>query len=365
MSRLAIVGATGFVGTALTLKLLDQGHQVVALSRHPERWPLQHKSLRVIKGDLMNPADLVELFSEADAAYYLVHGLASDERNFEFEEARAAANFSAAAKKAKLPRLVFLGALGPSENSSVHLRSRQLVGDILSLSGATYLEFRASIVLGANSTSFEMIKAITQRLPVRPYAAWLETPCQPIAQADLLAYLLAALDVAVTGRRVVEIGAPQVVPYGELLDLYARNEKLTRPKFLLPMTDQRLLLPVLELIVPEYHEVAKKLFLSLECPTVVTDRSAEELFPEIRPMDVDKAMALAFEASETDYPAVWEGDFWKELKDHTLLQTRQGQQLLLDKLKEMTEGGLPKTAVEMLKDKIRRNLPRRKGKERE
>lgn len=365
MSTLAVVGATGFVGTALTLKLLDLGHEVVALSRHPEKWPLQHKNLRVIKGDLLNTNGLADLLRGADAAYYLVHGLNSDDSDFEFEEARAATNFAAAANKAKLQKTVFLGALGPSENCSVHLRSRHLVGDILGLSAAACVEFRASIALGANSTSFEMIKAITQRLPVRPYAAWLETPCQPIAETDLMAYLIAALDVQVVGHHIVEIGAPQVVPYGDLLDLYAKNEKLTRPKFLLPMTDQRLLIPVLELIVPEYHEIAKKLFMSLECPTVVTDHSAEELFPDIKPMDLDQAMAQAFEASETDYPAVWEGDFWKELKDHTLLQTRQGQQILLDKLKDMTEGGLPKTAVELLKDKIRRSLPRRKGKERE
>ena len=365
MSTLAIVGATGFVGTALTLKLLDQGHHVVALSRHPEKWPLQHKNLKVIKGDLLKGQVVEQLLKEADAAYYLVHGLHAEEQDFEWEEARSATNFAAAATKAKLQKTIFLGALGPSEEASLHLRSRHLVGDILGLSAAACIEFRASIVLGANSTSFEMIKAITQRLPVRPYASWLETPCQPIAKEDLLSYLVAALETEVVGHHIVEIGSPQVVPYGDLLDLYAKNENLVRPKFLLPVADQRMLMPVLELVVPEYQEVGKKLFMSLEFPTVVTDRSAEELFPDITPMSLDEAMNQAYEASDTEYPAVWEGDFWKELKDHTLLQTRQGQQILVDKLKELTESGLPKNAVELLKDKIRKRFPRRKGKERE
>lgn len=362
MSKLAIVGATGFVGTALTLALLDQGHEVVALSRDPKKWPLQHKNLRVLKGDILDGVVLPELLKDADAAYYLVHGLHDDEADFEWAEARGATNFAAAATKVKLKKMIFLGALGADDDCSVHLRSRHMVGDILGLSSAPCIEFRASIVLGANSTSFEMIKALTQRLPVRPYAPWLETPCQPIALKDLVAYLTAALNVHAIGHQVVDIGCPQVVPYGDLLDLYAKNEKLVRPKFLLPMADQRLLLPVLDLVIPEFSDVGKKLFLSLECPTVVTDRVAEELFPDITPMSLDEAMTLAFEQSESDYPAVWEGDFWKDLKDLTLLQTRHGQQVLLDKLKDLTEGGLPKTAVEMLKDKIRRRLPGRKGK---
>ena len=304
---------------------------------------------------------LGELMKKADVAFYLVHGLMSDEEDFEWVEAREATNFAAAATKSKLKKTIFLGGLGP-ENASAHLRSRHLVGDILGLSAASCIEFRASIILGANSTSFEMIKAIHQRLPVRPYAPWLETLCQPLALKDLIDYLTAALEVQVVGHHIVEIGAQQVIPYGELLDLYAKNEGQNRPKFLLPKMDQRLLLPVLDLVIPEYPEVGKKLFMSLGFPTVVTDRSAEELFPEITPMSVDEAMKVAYQESKTDYPAVWEGDFWKDLKDHTLLQTRNGQQILLDKLKELTDSAAPKSAVDYIKHTLRRRLPKFKGK---
>jgi uncharacterized protein YbjT (DUF2867 family) len=358
MSTVAIVGATGFVGTALTLQLLDRGHHVSALSRRPDRWPLQHHDLKVHRGDLLDGKALQLVLKGADAAYYLVHGLAEDDEDFEWAESRAATSFVQAAIRAKVRRVIFLGALGPEQDASQHLRSRHLVGDILGLLPGICVEFRASIVLGANSTSFEMIKALHQRLPVRPYAPWLETPCQPIALDDLLQYLLAALDLQGEGHHVVDIGAPEVVSYGELLDIYGRMDGQTRTKFLLPAMDQRLLLPTLDLVLPEFSVIGKKLFLSLVHPTVVEDAEASTLFPEIKPMSLDEAMRRAYQESKTHYPAVWEGDFWKELRDQTVLQTRHGQQLLLDKLRELTES-TPLTAVGKLKKRLTGKLKRK------
>ncbi len=367
MSTIAIIGATGFVGTALTLRLLDLGHHVLALSRHPDRWPLQHKDLKVVKGDLADGKGLDDLLKRADVAYYLAHSLAQDEADFEWHETNAAVQFASAANRVGLRKTIYLGGLGPEGESSHHLRSRQLVGKILGLQHGACVEFRASIVLGANSTSFEMLKAIHQRLPVRPYAPWLETLCQPIGLEDLLTYLVGALDLQGAGHTVVEIGGPRAVPYGELLDLYAKLDGQTRPKFLLPKTDQRVLFPLLDLLIPEYADVGKKLFLSLEFPSVVTDRSAEELFPDVVPLPLEEALKRAHEASKTHYPAVWEGDFWKELKDQTLLQTRQGQQLLVDKLKALaasrpTEALVhPFSAMHQLRDKLKSRLPGRRG----
>jgi uncharacterized protein YbjT (DUF2867 family) len=333
MARIAILGATGFVGTALSLKLLDQGHQVVALSRKPEKWPLQHNNLSTVKGEITDERAVTQVLNEVDSAFYLVHGLAEDQDDFEYIEAKGAMVFVKAAQKTKLKKVIYLGGLGPEGDLSAHLRSRHLVGEILGLIPGACLEFRASIVLGAHSTSFEMIKALAQRLPVRPYAPWLESPCQPIALTDLLQYLIAGLEAQVLGHTVIEIGAPDVLPYGDLLDLAIKIEELSRPKFLLPPMDQRLLLPMIDLVLPEFSHIGKKLFLSLSHSTVVTDRKALELFPDIKPLSVEEAMKVAFAESSTSYPAVWEGDFWKEVKDHTLLQTRQGQETLIKKLK--------------------------------
>lgn len=333
--KITILGATGFVGTALTLKLLDAGHTVKALSRTPERWPLQHHNLSVVKGDVADPHALEEVLKGSDVAYYLVHGLGEEEDDFEFVEARGATNFVQVAAKQKVRKVIYLGGLGPDEGVSKHLRSRHLVGDILGLLPGACLEFRASIVLGAQSTSFEMIKALTYRLPVRPYAQWLETPCQPIALKDLLAYLTAGLECDVLGHTVIEIGAPQVLGYGELLDLAIKHEGLTRAKFLLPPADRKVFHPLIDLVVPEFSEVGKKLFDSLSTPTVVTDTKADELFPDIKAISVEDALKEAFAESHTTYHALWEGDFWKEILDQTLLQTRHGQQALIDKMKQL------------------------------
>lgn len=360
MAQIAIVGATGFVGTALSLCLLDLGHHVVAVSRRPERWPIQHKNLKVLKGDLLDGENLDELLRGADAAYYLVHGLDEAEEDFEWAEAQCATRFTQAVIKAKVHKVIFLGALGPHEDVSKHLRSRHLVGEILSLIPGVCVELRASIVLGANSTSFEMVKALHQRLPIRPYAPWLETLCQPIALDDLIKYLIAAMELKLVGHHIVEIGGKDAVPYGELLDLYAKIDGHTRPKMLLPAIDQRMLLPAIDVLLPEFSEVGKKLFMSLEYPTVLSDNTAERVFPDIEPLPLDEAMKRAFHESNSNYPAVWEGDFWKELRDATLLQTRQGQQAVLDKLKELAEA--PKEMLEQrlsAMGKLRKNLGKR------
>ena len=338
MAQVGIFGASGFVGTALTLRLLDLGHQVQALVRRPADWPLQHNNLKVTKGSIADADCVSRVLEECDCAFYLVHGLAEAGADFEYQEALGATRFAQTARKQRFKKVIYLGGLGPDGELSSHLRSRHLVGEILGLALPAAIEFRASIVLGPQSTSFEMLKALTQRLPFRPYAPWLETLCQPIALENLLQYLTAAIDCEVLGHTVVEIGAPEVLPYGELLDHMIRLEGLTRPKFLLPPVEQRLLLPVLDLVIPEFAEVGKKLFLSLQHPTVVTDGKARELFPEITPMSVAEALRMAHEASTTSYPALWEGDFWKELRELARHQTRHGQERLVEKLKDMSLG---------------------------
>lgn len=349
MSTIAIFGATGFVGTGLTLKLLDQGHNVVALSRSPKKWPLQHQNLKVIKGDILT-APLEEMLSEVSAAYYLVHGLDEESADFEYLEAKSALRLSQAAQRVTLQKIIYLGGLGPDADLSSHLRSRHLVGGILGLTQSC-IEFRASIVLGAQSTSFEMLKALSHRMPVRPVASWLDNPCQPIAFDDLLSYLTGALTLEVKGHSVVEIGSPEVVAYGDLLDLVARLENLNRPRFQVPPIDQRLLLPMLDVVLPEFSEVAKKLFLSLVHPTVVTDSKAQELFPDIQPTGLEDAMRAALESSDTVYPAPWEGDFWKEVADLTLAQTKVSQEKVAEHLKVLTQG---------YSEKILNRLKRRK-----
>jgi uncharacterized protein YbjT (DUF2867 family) len=169
--------------------------------------------------DLLD-VDSLEQVPEVDTAYYLVHGLKSDDRDFEYDEAKAAMNFANWMKKSGCKKIIYLGALGPEYKVSPHLRSRHLVGEILSLSGIPCLEFRASIVIGADSTSFEMIKALSDRLPFFPEFKKLDQLCQPIALSDLMSYLRAGLDWESSHSQVVEIGGQDRITYGGLIALY-------------------------------------------------------------------------------------------------------------------------------------------------
>jgi uncharacterized protein YbjT (DUF2867 family) len=332
--KIAIAGATGFVGTELCLKLLDQDFKLKILSRKPQAWPIEHHHLTKLKGDVTDQEAMNELMKDTDILFYLVHGLKSSDKDFEYEEMKGSINANKAATKHKLKKIIYLGGLGPEGHLSSHLRSRQLVGEILGSGHVPCLEFRASIVLGANSTSFEMMKAIAHRLPVRPYAPWLESLCQPIGIDDLIKYLIEGIELKVNGHQIVEIGSKEVIPYGELLDRFLKLDHLNRPKLLVSKVDQKVITTLIDVVVPEFSQVGKKLFLSLQFPTVVTNSKAEEFFPNIQPMSLDNALKLAHQKSLTHYPPLWGTDFWKELLEHYQIDPESGKDFVKRTLKK-------------------------------
>ncbi len=336
-SKILIAGCNGFIGQKLLWELLDAGHFVRALVRDPKKLIVEHSNLEVVTANLLESESLINALKGIQTAYYLVHGLSSEENNFEYVEAKCAANFARVAKESKVKKIIFVGALGNTlSESSPHLRSRHLTGEILGLGSVPCLEFRASIVLGAGSTSFEMMKALCERSPVRLSASWLDNLCQPIFIDDLLKYLIAGLSKEIKGHQIVEIGGKQTVTYSTLMDMYLEicNEK--RPKLALPSVDKTYVLPLLEVIVPEFFDIGRKLIMSLEHHTIVTDESANNLFPEIDPMDTKLALAECIKASTTSYPAIWEGEFWKALKDQNWLQNLQAKENVAKKLNEYT-----------------------------
>jgi len=339
--KILVTGANGFVGNALIKKLLHEGHEVTALIRS-NKIPEHHDKIKWIQGDLLIPEKLPVL-ENIDKAYYLVHGLKSDEKEFEYIESLVAVNFINWIRPTNAG-IIYLGGLGfDKEKLSPHLRSRHLTGAILGASGLSVIEFRASIILGEGSLSFEMIKALTERFPLRPKMPLLNQACQPLALSDLLEYLLGALNLPPRGHEIVEIGGPEAITYGELLDLYAKMSGLKRPKVKVPELDPRILMKTLEYTIPEYSMVGKKLTESLEHPTVVTNNLASKMFPAIRPMPLSKAMEEARKNSKTIYPPLWEKDFLKVLLSDKLL-TESGPlptELLrkLDKLEKLGRWG--------------------------
>jgi len=218
----------------------------------------------------------------------------SDSKDFEKDDRQAAMNFSQAAKKANVKRLIYLGGLGGDSdtNLSPHLRSRHEVGKILRESEVETIEFRASMVIGSGSASFDLVRSLTDRLPIMLCPRWLTTPTQPIAVDDVLAYLLAALDLPPGTSRTFEIGCEEVTTYGGIIREYARQKGLRRWLVFVPVLSPYLSSLWLALVTPASFEVGRHLIEGLKNPTVARDRSALDVF-NIRPVNMREAVAKA------------------------------------------------------------------------
>ncbi len=309
--KILVAGANGFVGRALIHELSQLGHEVIALVRDLNN-KIEIENVTWITGDLLKSATLHPL-EKIEKAFYLVHGMKGEDRDFEYHESLAAVNFINWVRSTS-PDIIYLGGLGEEgEDLSPHLRSRHLTGGILGASGLSVIEFRASIILGEGSLSFEMIKAMCERFPIRPELPLLNQKCQPLALKDLLNYLTKALGSKLTGHSVFEIGGPEAISYGELLDLYAASAGLKRPKVKLPDVESKIILKALDYAVPEHAQIGKKLTESLEHPTVVTQDDAKRVFPDIVPMKLQDSMQEAVSQSKSYYAPIWEKDFLKDL----------------------------------------------------
>ena len=298
-----LTGASGYVGGRLLLLLEGQGRRVRCLARSPET--LRQRvvpSTEVVAGDVLDPASLDIALRGVDTAYYLVHSMGSS-GSFEESDRTGARNFAAAAKKAGVRRIIYLGGLGDNGGElSPHLRSRQEVGEALRESGVPVLEFRASIVIGSGSLSFEMIRSLVERLPVMITPKWVGTPAQPIAIDDLLDYLLAALDLPVSQYRVYEIGGADQLSYSGIMKVYARQRGLKLRMIPVPVLTPFLSSLWLGLVTPLYARIGRKLIESIVHPTVVRDLSAAAAF-SIRPMGVEEAVRRALAGEERQFAA--------------------------------------------------------------
>jgi uncharacterized protein YbjT (DUF2867 family) len=303
-----LTGATGYIGGRLLTRLSAQGHAVRCLARNPayleQRLP---PGATVVRGDVRDQASLVRALTGIDTAYYLVHAM-GEASGFEAHELEGATCFAAAARVAGVRRIIYLGALGEEHaDLSPHLRSRQEVGRILRESGVPTLELRASIVIGSGSLSFEMVRALTEHLPVMVMPRWVTIKAQPIGIQDLLAYLVASLDVPLTGSLVVEIGGADRVSYRGMMKEYARQRGLHRLMVPVPVLTPRLSSLWLGLVTPLYARVGRKLIESIRHPTVVNDPLARQLFP-IAPVGTAEAILFALDHEDRAYAETYWSD---------------------------------------------------------
>lgn len=287
-----LTGATGYVGGRLLPLLAARGTRVRCFVRQPQNLAAKDLASEIVQGDVLDPESLREALQGIDTVYYLVHSMGS-RGSFEDQDRIAAKNFANACREEGVRKIIYLGGLGDDDDSlSPHLRSRHEVGDILRESGAIVIEFRASIVIGSGSLSFELVRALVQRLPVMICPKWVSVETQPIAIEDLLAYLLEAIDFESDSSRIFEIGGPDQVSYGEIMREWARQRGLRRWLISVPVLSPRLSSLWLGLVTPVYARVGRKLVDSLRNPTVVKNNTALEAF-SIKPRGLKDAIERA------------------------------------------------------------------------
>ena len=287
-----VTGATGYIGGRLAPRLLEEGHSVRVLVRSRSRVMSRPWSSKVeiAVGDVLDPQSLSEAMTGVDCAYYLIHSMSSGSA-FREMDVQAACTFGEAARAAGVKRIVYLGGLGdPKAKLSRHLRSRQETGDALRESGVPVTEFRAAVIVGSGSISFEMIRHLSERLPVMVCPRWIYSRIQPIAIDDLLDYLVAALDAPESRGQTIEIGGEDVTTYRGLIMGYARARGLRRILLPVPVLTPRLSSYWVHWTTPIPAGITAALVEGLRNDVVVTNDLARELFPNISPRGYSAAI---------------------------------------------------------------------------
>ena len=288
-----VTGATGYIGGRLVPVLESAGVRVRCLARQPVALASRvAPTTEIVAGDLLDSPSLERALSGIDVAYYLVHSMGAH-GDYRETDRTAARNFGEAARRAGVSRIVYLGGLATGDEVfSKHLESRIETGRALRESGVAVVEFRASVVIGSGSLSFELIRALVERLPVMVCPRWVATLGQPIGIDDVLAYLVAALQLPDGTSRTFEIGGADQASYGDVMREYARQRGLKRLMLSVPLLTPRLSSLWLGLVTPVYARVGRELIEGLKNRSVVTDPAALDVFP-IRPIGLREAIGRA------------------------------------------------------------------------
>lgn len=294
--RVLVTGATGYIGGRLVPRLLEAGYTVRVLARDPSRlvgrpWL---DAVEVVQGDVLQPESLRGTMAGVWAAYYLIHSM-SGNKDFHERDLTAAQHFGNAAQAQGVQRIIYLGGLGDSDNEqlSAHLRSRQQTGAALRASGVPVTEFRAGVVVGSGSISFEMIRYLTERVPIMVCPRWVYTPTQPIGIRNALEYLIDALHTPASAGKIIDIGGDDRTSYYGMMRQYARVRGLRRIILPVPFLTPRLSSYWVHLVTPIPSDIARPLILGLRNEALADTTLAKDLFPHIQPMSYKDALELA------------------------------------------------------------------------
>jgi uncharacterized protein YbjT (DUF2867 family) len=303
--RILVVGASGYIGGRLVPLLEARGHDLILMSRDPRPLAARFPEATVVAADLLDPSTLPPALEGVEVAYYLAHSMAAGERGFAERDRQAARDFARAASRAGVSRIVYLGGLGDdSADLSHHLASRHETGAELASHGVPVTEFRAAVVIGSGSASFEILRHLTERLPVMITPRWVGTRCQPIGISDVLDYLVEGLDhPAVSG--IVEIGGPDILSYGDMMRAYARVRGLRRLMIPVPFLTPRLSSYWVNLVSPVPAGIARPLIEGLRNEVVVRDPGPSSAFA-VQPMPYVEALQRAIDRTDRhDVESTW------------------------------------------------------------
>ena len=353
--RILVSGATGYVGGRLIPCLLrEERYDIRCFVRDAERlrdrpWA---DAVEIVEGDALDYETILPAMEGVDVAYYLIHSLGAGEDEFADLDRRAANNFGRAAREAGVERLIYLGGMQPKgERESKHLRSRMETGDHLRDWNVPVTEFRAAVIVGSGSLSFELIRYLTERVPVMICPTWVQTPTQPIAVRNVIQYLMAALETPESAGEIIEIGGTDVLTYGDMFRRYAKVRDLNRPIINVPVLTPRLSSHWVGLVTPISNRIARPLIEGLDNEVTVDEpEKANRLFPDVRPISYEAAVRLALHrASSGDIPTVWNSALSSAPTGTTAHQAFDVTEGLIRETRQRTVAASPETTFQVVK----------------
>ena len=338
-----VTGATGYVGGRLVPRLLDNGYKVCCLARDASRLKNRWNNAEIFQGDVLDEGSLNNALKGIDTAYYLIHSMGGDD--FSKTDVIAAENFARAAEKQNIKRIIYLGGLVSSdENLSKHLSSRQQTGETLRKFSVPVTEFRAGVIVGSGSLSFEMIRYLTERLAVMITPKWVNTKTQPIAIRDVLRYLIEALKVEKSTGEIIEIGGENILTYKELMSIYAEVRGLKRYFIKVPVLTPRLSSHWIGFVTPLPSRIAKPLVDGLKNELICKSTKAKELF-NFKPISYKKAVEHALKSNkEGKTETIWFSSYSSGIKNKVSpVHLKQIEGMIIEKRKTVVNASIDST----------------------
>ncbi len=297
--RILVTGASGYIASKLIPRLLAQGYAVRCMVRNPQKIAYRPwiEQVEVVSADISDPQTLPAALADIHTAYYLIHNMSSG-RDYHQMELKGASNFATAAQQAGTAHIIYLGGLADEDAKiAPHMRSRIETGHTLRQHPVPVTEFRAGVIVGPGSISFEMIRYLGEQFPLLVGPTWLKNRAQPISVHNVIDYLVAALDTPQCQGKVLEIGGREVLTYAETMLVYCRIRRLKRVMLMLPFLPVGLMAQMIDWLTPVPKEIARPLVEGLSGHSLVTTPQATKIFPGITPIGYRQAVKQALEES--------------------------------------------------------------------